>query len=82
MQYHSVVPSSSSLIFCGIVWPPPEVIDVVVLNRFLTCLPAVEDWQGALSRALELLTEGGLIYVGDFPADARLSAQSQPLSAG
>jgi hypothetical protein len=66
MPHHSVVPSSSSLIFCGIVWPPPEVIDVVVLNRFLTCLPAVEDWQDALSRALELLTEGGLIYVGDF----------------
>ncbi|MBL8375939.1 class I SAM-dependent methyltransferase [Accumulibacter sp.] len=41
-------------------------IDVVVLNRFLTCLPAVDDWQDALSRALELLTEGGLIYVGDF----------------
>lgn len=41
-------------------------LDVVVLNRFLTCLPAVEDWQDALSRALELLTEGGLIYVGDF----------------
>ncbi len=41
-------------------------LDVVVLNRFLTCLPALEDWQDALSRALELLTEGGLLYVGDF----------------
>jgi hypothetical protein len=82
MPHHSVVPSSSSLIFCGDRVAAAGSLDVVVLNRFLTCLPAVEDWQDALSRALELLTEGGLIYVGDFLLMPACPAQSRPLSAG
>ncbi|TMQ77406.1 class I SAM-dependent methyltransferase [Candidatus Accumulibacter phosphatis] len=44
----------------------PTSFDVVVLNRFLTCLPALPDWQSGLERAQDLLVDGGVIYVNDF----------------
>ncbi|KFB68976.1 class I SAM-dependent methyltransferase [Candidatus Accumulibacter vicinus] len=44
----------------------PTSFDVVVLNRFLTCLPAWPDWQSGLERAQNLLVDGGVIYVNDF----------------
>ena len=44
----------------------PATFDIVVLNRFLTCLPSVTDWERALGQTRALLRPGGLLYVNDF----------------
>ena len=43
--------------------------DAVVMIRFLTCLPLVEDWRTALARARAALKPGAIIYVRDFLFD-------------
>jgi SAM-dependent methyltransferase len=43
--------------------------DAVVMIRFLTCLPLLEDWRTALSRCDAALTPGGYVYIRDFLLD-------------
>ena len=40
--------------------------EIVLLNRFLTCMPKYENWKRALKGVSDMLCNGGIIYINDF----------------
>jgi SAM-dependent methyltransferase len=48
---------------------PPDHFDAILMNRFLTCVPQIEQWRASLAKALHLLRPNGILYVHDFLLD-------------
>jgi SAM-dependent methyltransferase len=58
-------------------WDSPQSFDLILMIRFLTCLPRVEQFERALTLAYQHLSIGGLLYIHDFVYSPELTAYRQ-----